>query len=158
MSVSWPNLLYIIYKNNLFAILKFNECCLINIVLISWTLENHKDTWNRHQFILRPGNCSTVSRHKKSETTLGKQLELTNYNSYSRLIEKYYRLPWIMLNYTQNCYNIGRNQSYNPLETRMSLRRHLYHPSVYLFCIGYLALVRNPKTPLLGKVNTVADF
>lgn len=63
-----------------------------------------------------------------------------------------------MLNYTQNCDNIGRKQLYNSLETCMSHRRHLYHPSVYLFCICYLALVRNPKVPLLGKVNTVAEF
>ena len=54
-------------KLNLFATSKSGECCLIKNILITWTLDYHKDAWNRQQFILWLGNSSTVSWYKKSE-------------------------------------------------------------------------------------------
>ena len=117
MSFSLRNLLYNIYKNNLMHLYLFGECCLINNILITWTLEYHKDTWNRQQFILRQGKLSDCFMIKKSETKLGKQLEITNYDSYVRLSNKCNCLPWKMLNHTINCYNITWKQLYNPLET-----------------------------------------
>ena len=45
----------------------------------------YKDAWNEQQFILCLRNSLTVSWCKKSETKLGKQLEMTNYILFSRL-------------------------------------------------------------------------
>ena len=87
-----PNLLYNFYISSLFATLKSGEWCLINNILITWTLKYHKGAWNRQQFILWSGNSSTVSWYKKSETKLGKQLEIPNYILYSRLGNKKYTL------------------------------------------------------------------
>ena len=76
-----------------------NECRMVsNIILITWTLEYRKDAWNRQQFILWPGNSLTVSWCQKSATKLWKQLEMTNYILYSRLIGNKTLIPWFLGN------------------------------------------------------------
>ena len=79
LKVLLPNLLCHSYKINVFVVIKSGECCLMNNILITWTLGYPNDTCNRQQFILWPIYSLTVLWYKKSETKLMKKLEIINY-------------------------------------------------------------------------------